>query len=628
MARRKLAAFQFAQPGSYLLKFVQAAVAASAPSLSVTVGRDELVLSFPTQESELGNPSKVANALFNLPTERCPLRHLALGLNAASMHTPHEVLWQTAAGTVAVSQQDVRLSNESQDEPRLVLSKPRPVLSWFRGTMFLDELAQLSQACLYAPLELRVDGRVFERPAWSRWKEPVVDHLGLPYPFLLMELVRPAPRGLLASYPQGSYERQSDSLQLWNGRREESSAPADAGVPLLVQGWDGARGTLTASMVIGIGPSLRGGGRVLPVLDGVSLAPLQDLDLGHPGVQVLLDAADLAVDLSEFALVQDETLRGKLDGIRDAVQLARQELEPEPLRQALARSGVPAERMEHVQARAHWLLRSHDKGAPRTVEELTLSCFAGSRVLLDPDIPEKKLANARQVHGENLPPSERVLALFDDTVFGSAKQGFLVTENRLCWKGSLREAGFALWSELPYGQPCKQVPGGVEVLGCEVGVVTFSEEVAPLLLDLVQAVSRLALPALFPTSEAERSVLLQALTTLGKRPRFYYHPHLPAAWQARLPEIYPQQWTPEERALILYDDTLMGGADDGFVVTTDRLLWRNTFHDPDCLSWQDLAQETVSVSGMGVKVSDCEIFVHVKDLRQPVELFFKKMARL
>ena len=49
MARRKLAAFQCAQPGSYLLKFVQAAVAASAPSLSVTVGRDELVLSFPTQ---------------------------------------------------------------------------------------------------------------------------------------------------------------------------------------------------------------------------------------------------------------------------------------------------------------------------------------------------------------------------------------------------------------------------------------------------------------------------------------------------------------------------------------------------------------------------------------------------
>jgi hypothetical protein len=42
------------------------------------------------------------------------------------------------------------------------------------------------------------------------------------------------------------------------------------------------------------------------------------------------------------------------------------------------------------------------------------------------DIPEKKLSNARKTM--NVPEKETVLILIDDTVFGSAKDGVLLTD--------------------------------------------------------------------------------------------------------------------------------------------------------------------------------------------------------
>ncbi len=53
---------------------------------------------------------------------------------------------------------------------------------------------------------------------------------------------------------------------------------------------------------------------------------------------------------------------------------------------------------------------------------------------LCPTIPGKKELAARAVHARHLPSDERVLALFDDTVFGLGDEGFLVTSQRLCWK--------------------------------------------------------------------------------------------------------------------------------------------------------------------------------------------------
>jgi hypothetical protein len=65
-----------------------------------------------------------------------------------------------------------------------------------------------------------------------------------------------------------------------------------------------------------------------------------------------------------------------------------------------------------------------------------------------PSIPAKKLTNARVVHAAHLPPNEQVLGLYDGTAFGSAKDGFLVTSKRICWKNQLEDARCLEWAHV------------------------------------------------------------------------------------------------------------------------------------------------------------------------------------
>lgn len=77
--------------------------------------------------------------------------------------------------------------------------------------------------------------------------------------------------------------------------------------------------------------------------------------------------------------------------------------------------------------------------------------FTGTEgIVFCPHIPGKKEIIARKVHARHLSTSERVLALYDDTVFGSGDEGFLVTSHRLCWKnaGATRRAQSIAWRSL------------------------------------------------------------------------------------------------------------------------------------------------------------------------------------
>ena len=71
-------------------------------------------------------------------------------------------------------------------------------------------------------------------------------------------------------------------------------------------------------------------------------------------------------------------------------------------------------------------------------------------MVLCPNVPGKKEMVARKLHARHLPTSERVLALYDDTVFGSGDEGFLVTSHRICWKnaGTTRRALSIAWRSL------------------------------------------------------------------------------------------------------------------------------------------------------------------------------------
>jgi len=75
--------------------------------------------------------------------------------------------------------------------------------------------------------------------------------------------------------------------------------------------------------------------------------------------------------------------------------------------------------------------------------------FAGMDSLyLCPTIPGRKELAARAVHARHLPSHERVLALYDDTIFGSGDEGFVVTAQRVCWKNSRGRAHMIEWQHI------------------------------------------------------------------------------------------------------------------------------------------------------------------------------------
>ena len=69
-------------------------------------------------------------------------------------------------------------------------------------------------------------------------------------------------------------------------------------------------------------------------------------------------------------------------------------------------------------------------------------------LFFEPKIPAKKLKSARTMHADTLEHDEKVLVLFDDTVFGSAEEGFAITTDHFVWKNILEDPNALLWTEI------------------------------------------------------------------------------------------------------------------------------------------------------------------------------------
>ena len=96
-----------------------------------------------------------------------------------------------------------------------------------------------------------------------------------------------------------------------------------------------------------------------------------------------------------------------------------------------------------------------------------------------PAIPPAKLRRASAAHVAHLGPGEVVAVLHDDTVFGSAEEGFFLTSKRLCWKNLSGGAESAEWTAI---EPDSISPSGnlVYVMGGAIQLTTHHAMAVPL----------------------------------------------------------------------------------------------------------------------------------------------------
>lgn len=114
------------------------------------------------------------------------------------------------------------------------------------------------------------------------------------------------------------------------------------------------------------------------------------------------------------------------------------------------------------------------------------------RVYYHPAIPPPKLANARAVHDGRLDAGEPIAVVYDGTLFASAREGFLLTPARICWKNLAEEPASVEWRAVDPDLVMSS-PYAVRIMGWEIRVLggpSFAERVADTIVAMAKDAAR------------------------------------------------------------------------------------------------------------------------------------------
>jgi hypothetical protein len=274
-------------------------------------------------------------------------------------------------------------------------------------------------------------------------------------------------------------------------------------------------------------------------------------------------------------------------------------------------------------------------GAPQEIVGLARG-WLGQRsdVSYAPQIPSLKEMAARAAHDAYLPEGEPVLVLYDGTLLGSADNGFLVTPERLCWKNFFEHPRQIAWSEI---EPASIVPdvGRVAISGGS--IVVSGDLVSHAARFLAEMASRArrerggpyrrAVDADGEPAAVARLAML-ARRLLGEVEDLHYHPAIPPQKLRRARAAHAARLPAREAVAVLYDDTLFGGAEEGFLLTANRLCYKNLSTGPASVAWVDLDPEGVSQRRNVVYVpGGALLFTAQGELAVPVAALLARLGR-
>lgn len=77
-------------------------------------------------------------------------------------------------------------------------------------------------------------------------------------------------------------------------------------------------------------------------------------------------------------------------------------------------------------------VKDHSGQASLAIVNELLNGFKNERIYVAPTIPKIKLKNALKSYGFDMSPSQ-ILLLYDDTLFGGAREGLMIARDAVCW---------------------------------------------------------------------------------------------------------------------------------------------------------------------------------------------------
>ena len=624
LAREKLRQFQLQDPSLFVAKAVQAAEQSGAPWIEFKIGRRRLTLEFLSEDPDLSSPDRLMECISDVHSlSDTPIRHLAVAVVAASSAQLSSLRWETPNGTVVVTDSVVEKTDHTSTTLRLVVDRRVKLLSWLFGTAFVDEIRVLDTRCGYGSCQVEFDGRKVKPQGWSHFTSHRTDNLGLVTPrpdrsWLqaeqknLVERYRRGSRGPLLKEPDHTkYQRLDEGNPLFIQEKQYSHSSS----PWLL--WLDSQ--IEPATSIAITPNLSGPAQIGFVKHGVLLNNLTLQDWGHPGALIIHDGSHLTTDLTEFQIVENKIYRETLSSLENTVKETTEQVTRELLTTVFRNGGLPpSHNGDRLKWWFHWL-RNHQAPVGESVEALVDLHFLNHSVSKKPVHPNLELV-VRKAHSAHLDPSEEIVLVYNDALVGDSSNGFLITGQKLCWCPTLDKPRYLFWEELNHVEILLNTDE-ISIGGSKLSTA-LNKEMAGCLHGFLTSMK--ASPH-FHQRELPQ-VLEFALKHLGKPSNVYYHPHIPNDKLRQALGSFGEPLGPDEHPLLVFDGTVFGGSDNGFLITERRICWRNIMEETESFTWAELKPEEIAVHDSGATLRSKRLHVHVQAVREGLGEFLRAAA--
>ncbi|MGE0490688.1 MAG: hypothetical protein AB7S38_15895 [Vulcanimicrobiota bacterium] len=360
-ALQKLQAYQLPGPGHYLAKLFQAATLWQARKFEVRIGLLRTVAEFACNYDDSMNVVRLAEAMTGRGHWVAPAaRHLGLAVRGA-LGPSGWVQWQVGSQSLQIGAGRVQVHQPAQPtaEPvcaRFVLARGGLLAGLASSEERADEHAVASEMGRYASVAVSLDGRSTERgfayppKVGAAWYQDDSIRYHLMEGFLAAHAGLPDYHGPAPTL--GQFQAEGGGIHRSRQVTWEDQA-------ILVGGWLTTPLFLYADPALQYGTGygarfclpleLRGPARLTLMLDGAPARPKQ-VELGCPGLQCVASGQGLAIDLSEFQVIEDAAYEARLKSIRAAARQFLEQVNSRADRYLPAYTGYRAGKLDRFQA--------------------------------------------------------------------------------------------------------------------------------------------------------------------------------------------------------------------------------------------------------------------------------------
>ena len=255
-----------------------------------------------------------------------------------------------------------------------------------------------------------------------------------------------------------------------------------------------------------------------------------------------------------------------------------------------------------------------------TKEELIthMKDYPDNKIFYSPNIPSKKIRNALPSYAQQIAPEE-IIVLIDDTVFGGAKEGMIITKDGIYSKELTENPLSYSFSDI---QNIKCEKKQIYINNTPFFKFTMPEPFPMMrLANFISSNLNVSANIEQEDSTSNENKEDNPLTDFLKEQKikfqhpsnFYVGNELPH--NSKINFCTKCNIPNPEEILALLDTTILKSGKDGIAFCKNKIIWRDSFSDPHEVSYEDIQDLNIEVNGSKISIGGLgQIQISVSDI--------------